>query len=152
MNLPLDTKVYILIPINHTEERPLTKELDLLSEKGFSRVYYDGEIIQIEISKSNLKKDAASFDQNRIFVLIDRFVVSQDEDNKNRISDSVSSAFNESHGECVVLPLDGELLYFNNRFELDGMVFWSQVIRCLIFNNPYGASFQNVKDMDDDRN
>ena len=139
MNLPLDTKVYILIPINHTEERPLTKELDLLSEKGFSRVYYDGEIIQIEDFKVEFEKDAASFDQNRIFVLIDRFVVSQDEDNKNRISDSVSSAFNESHGECVVLPLDGELLYFNNRFELDGMVFLEPSHQMFNFNNPYGA-------------
>ncbi|MEZ4909787.1 MAG: excinuclease ABC subunit UvrA [Saprospiraceae bacterium] len=140
-SLPESTKVYILIPVAISIDRPLIKELDLYSQKGFTRVYIDGEISAIEDVLKTLE-DAA--DQNQMYskpihILIDRFVVNQDEDNKNRIADSVLSAFNESHGDCIVFPLEGEMRHFSNRFEMDGISFLEPNHQMFNYNNPYGA-------------
>lgn len=139
-SLPDDTKVYILIPVTHADDRPLAKELDLFSQKGFTRVYICGEISAIDDVLATIDSGSNAIDKNEpIYVLIDRFVVNQDEDNKNRIADSVLSAFNESHGDCIVLPLDGDMQYFSNRFEMDGISFLEPNHQMFNYNNPYGA-------------
>jgi excinuclease ABC subunit A len=71
--------------------------------------------------------------------LIDRFVVNDDDDNRKRVADSVQVAFNESEGECLVSLTDGSTQYFNNRFELDGLIFIEPTHQLFNYNNPFGA-------------
>lgn len=73
--------------------------------------------------KSFKGKQTTTSHKMEIRVLIDRFVVSDDEENRKRIADSVLTAFSESEGECYVQAGQKKEVYFNNRFELDGMEF-----------------------------
>ncbi|MEO8862321.1 MAG: excinuclease ABC subunit UvrA, partial [Ginsengibacter sp.] len=113
--------------------------LNILMQKGFSRIYVDGEVLRIEDiqEKKNL---SAIFTHKSPYVLIDRLVVKDfDEDDKHRIADSVTTAFYEGEGE-VTLEINGStLLHFSNKYELDGIKFEEPVPNLFSFNNPYGA-------------
>ncbi|MGE7773752.1 excinuclease ABC subunit UvrA [Chitinophaga sp. NPDC101104] len=134
--LPHGAKVQILVPFRqHANRKPL-EELNILMQKGFSRLYAGGSLVRIE----ELLEEKAPKIAAETFVLIDRIVVKDfEEDDKHRIADSVQTAFYESEGYCT-LEVDGKLgPVFSNRFELDGIQFEEPVPNLFSFNNPYGA-------------
>lgn len=134
--LPTGARVQILVPFRqHANRKPL-EELNILMQKGFSRLYTGGSLTRIEeLLEEKAPKIAAG-----TFVLVDRIVVKDfEEDDKHRIADSVQTAFYESEGYCT-LEVDGQLgPVFSNRFELDGIQFEEPVPNLFSFNNPYGA-------------
>ena len=141
-SLELDSKVQLLIPLQRKHDRTIGQELDLLMQKGYSRVIYENSITTIEelIENDKINKDeSVKSTKQEIKILIDRFVVNEDEDNRKRVADSVLVAFSESEGECYVSVINGEEKYFNNRFELDGIVFLEPSHQLFNYNNPYGA-------------
>ena len=73
-------------------------------------------------------------------ILIDRAAVNAtDEDLTFRLSDSVQTAFFESHGDCAVYVEGATKKSFSDRFELDGISFTEPSINLFSFNNPFGA-------------
>ncbi|WP_291910897.1 excinuclease ABC subunit UvrA [Chitinophaga sp. CB10] len=138
--LPTGAKVLLLVPFRRHAKREAKEELNILMQKGFSRLYVPGGegngLLRIEelleAKKVVVPKDA--------WVLIDRLVVKDfDEDDKHRIADSVQTQFYESEGDSFV-EVDGKAIkHFSNRFELDGMQFEEPVPNLFSFNNPYGA-------------
>lgn len=153
--LPEDTRVLLLVEINATDKE-LKKKLDIYMQNGFSRVLVNDEVMQIEdfhVSKTKAKNQ-------KVFLLIDRFsVIKDDEDNRNRIADSVQTAFFEGHGECFIHVLNDDGSYevqtFSNKFELDGITFEEPSVNFFSFNNPYGAcktceGFGSVIGIDED--
>ncbi|MCB0664392.1 MAG: excinuclease ABC subunit UvrA [Saprospiraceae bacterium] len=156
------TKVMLLIPLHQQYvERTIHQELTLLLQKGYSRVLYNEEQLYIEDllqSKDKvLKKKIADIDKAMIRVVIDRFVVDhENEDNRKRIADSVATAFNESGGECYIHSGKDEEAFFNNKFELDGIVFIEPNQHLFNYNNPFGAcprceGFGRVMGIDEDK-
>jgi excinuclease ABC subunit A len=130
-----EARVMILAPLHQHTDRSLSKELDLLLQKGYSRIYADGEVYFIEELLEQKKPKLGK----EIYILVDRAVIYKaDEDLQFRIADSVQTAFFEGHGECRVLYGDEERV-FSDRFELDGMVFEEPSVNFFSFNNPYGA-------------
>jgi len=152
-SLPADTRVTILAPLLRTEPgRPMSKELDLLLQKGYGRVVLaDGQNAFIEDLIGEGKPEV----EGDIFILIDRAAVQPgDEDLQFRLSDSVQTAFFEGHGTCVV-KLDNETRTFSDKFELDGEVFEEPSVNFFSFNNSYGAchtceGFGSVLGIDED--
>lgn len=141
-SLELDSKVQLLIPLQRKHDRTIGQELDLLMQKGYSRVIFEKSITTIEelLENDKINKDESVIStKQEIKILIDRFVVNEDEDNRKRVADSVLVAFSESEGECYVSVINGEEKYFNNRFELDGIVFLEPSHQLFNYNNPYGA-------------
>ncbi|HPK08969.1 MAG TPA: excinuclease ABC subunit UvrA [Saprospiraceae bacterium] len=137
-----EQKVQLFIPFPNKEDRTFLSELDLLLQKGFTRISMSGELIQIEdiISENNpmLSKSCDKI-EGGILVLIDRFTCEKSDENKYRISDSVTTAFQEGEGNCIVQILGIEEREFNNRFELDGLIFPEPTPQLFNYNNPYGA-------------
>jgi excinuclease ABC subunit A len=134
--LKTGSKVQILVPFRqHANRKPL-EELNILMQKGFSRLYVGGELVRIEElqEQKNPKIPATAY------VLIDRIVVKDfEEDDKHRIADSIQTAFYEGEGDCH-LEVDGKMKqHFSNRFELDGLKFEEPVPNLFSFNNPFGA-------------
>jgi excinuclease ABC subunit A len=73
-------------------------------------------------------------------ILIDRAAVNAtDEDLTFRLSDSVQTAFFESHGDCSIYVEGQDKKNFTDRFELDGISFTEPSINLFSFNNPFGA-------------
>jgi len=151
-------KVYILIALKQHKNRELKEELHILVQKGFSRMYIDGEIIRLEDLLEG--KAQSGNKKSKIFVLVDRIVVKEfDEDDIHRLSDSIGTAFYEGEGDVFIevqkgvgsqegirnltpnseLQTETSLLHFNNRFELDGLQFEEPSPNLFSFNNPYGA-------------
>ena len=140
--LPGTEKVHLYILLQNNHPRPISQELSILMQKGYSRVRYNGEIEYIEdILKGKLKKDkrlSTEF-RNILFILIDRFAVDPSSENRKRVADSVLTTFSEGFGECLVVTENGDEKIFNNRFELDGIIFPEPTHQLFNYNNPYGA-------------
>ncbi len=159
--LPKGTKVVIIVPFKQHAKRETREELNILMQKGFSRMYYReegdvsceasvvsnkaGEIIRIEelleLNDKDLRKKLPTHDSRlTTHVLIDRIVTKDfDEDDLHRLSDSIGTAFYEGEGEMYVEVDNTRLLHFSNKFELDGIQFEEPVPNLFSFNNPYGA-------------
>lgn len=128
-------KVLILIPFKQHKNRNATEELNILLQKGFSRLY-DGNTHHIEDLLENPKWKPAK----ESYVLVDRLVVKAfDEDDIHRMGDSIGTAFYEGEGALQLEINATKKLPFTNRFELDGMQFEEPVPNLFSFNNPFGA-------------
>ncbi len=161
VNLKENDKALILVSFKQHKNRDAKEELNILLQKGFSRIYTNNEIVRIEdlleLKDSELKKKLASnIPPLTPYILIDRLVIKQfDEDDKHRIADSVSTAFFEGEGE-IILEVNGEKqLPFSDKFELDGIKFEEPSPNLFSFNNPYGAcptceGFSQVLGIDED--
>jgi excinuclease ABC subunit A len=151
-SLPDGTKVQLFGPVpTDYGDRKLNQELELLLQKGYTRILANQELTEIEdfLAQGSKVLDKKLDDlepEEEVLLLIDRFVIDpEDEDNQRRIADSVNTAFAECSGEAIIIPIreqDSELpswKAFNNRFELDGIVFLEPTPALFNFNNPYGA-------------
>ncbi|MBP6477786.1 MAG: excinuclease ABC subunit UvrA [Chitinophagaceae bacterium] len=165
IKLKTGDKVFILATFKQHTNRDLKEELNILVQKGFSRIYSkdtkaktEGEIYRIEELIELSDKEIKS--KKITHILIDRIVVKDfDDDDKHRIADSIGTAFYEGEGDVYLevqgsqqstfkklkdtshspLTIHHSLLHFNNRFELDGMQFEEPVPNLFSFNNPFGA-------------
>jgi excinuclease ABC subunit A len=178
---PEGTRIQLFIPLPYKyKDRTLQQELDLLLQKGYTRVLIDNELQNIqevlEKGHPDLAKAIGTLQEKNPLILIDRFIVAKDDtENGKRIGDSVQTAFYESEGEAVVSPLPsspqeggatpyslpsgegrGGAVTFNNRFELDNITFLDPTPQLFNFNNPYGAcpsceGFSMVMGIDEDK-
>ena len=143
---PAGDRILILVPFKQHTNRNTTEELNILLQKGFSRLYINKETVRIEdllapaADNSKVKKQEPKLPKTDSFLLIDRIIVKDfDEDDQHRLADSVGTAFYEGEGQ-MLLEINGEeKIAFTNRFEMDGIRFEEPVPNLFSFNNPYGA-------------
>ncbi len=133
-------KVLLLAGFKPQKNRNLKEELNILLQKGFSRLYSNKEIVRIEDLLEAKKPSTINY-QPSTFLLVDRFVVKDfDQDDKHRMADSVTTAFYEGEGQLFLeINGDNKHKHFSNKFEADGIVFEEPVPNLFSFNNPYGA-------------
>jgi len=164
------SKVFILAAFRQHRNRDIREELNILLQKGFTRIYVsalsrtqkenpvtESATYHIEDLLQNADDFEVAFQYpENVYILIDRIVVKEfDEDDEHRLGDSIGTAFYEGEGD-VYVEVNGErLLAFNNRFELDGMQFEEPSPNLFSFNNPYGAcptceGFSMVLGIDED--
>ncbi|HMU72165.1 MAG TPA: excinuclease ABC subunit UvrA, partial [Ferruginibacter sp.] len=130
-------KVLLLVPFRQHAKRNVKEELNILLQKGFSRLYINKEVQRIEDLLEQAKPEP---DKKNSYILIDRLVVKDfDDDEKHRIADSVNTGFYEGEGELFVEVNGNKPLHFSNKFEADGMLFEEPVPNLFSFNNPFGA-------------
>ncbi len=162
VNLKEDDKVFILATFKQHKNRDIKEELNILVQKGFSRVYSrESGVGSVESGVKSQESGVTHRIEELLelpgkeqrakkitHILIDRIVVKDfDDDDKHRMADSISTAFYEGEGDVYIevqtpdsrLPTPNSLLHFNNRFEADGMQFEEPVPNLFSFNNPFGA-------------
>lgn len=147
-----DTKFYVLFPIPRHEDNDLPDELQVLKEKGFTRLLQIDQEEIIDITTEDAHLSAVNRDDYR--VLVDRLAVTKTEDNRGRIAGSLETAFREGQGRCSIKIRNSDLdrsesiralinefgeMAFSERFEMDGMEFNEPSPQMFSFNNPYGA-------------
>lgn len=136
-----DKKILILAPLVEHADRSILDECQLLIQKGYTRLKFKDEIIDLEElvdDADTLKKLQAK--PREIAILIDRLISKpDDEETIFRLGDSVQTAYFEGEGVCWI-EVDGQKrTQFSNKFELDGQVFEEPSLNLFSFNNPYGA-------------
>ena len=138
-NLNAGDKVLLLVPFKQHAKRNVKEELNILLQKGFSRLYMNNEVVPIEdLLESDKKINIKNPDS--VFLLIDRLIAKKfDEDERHRVADSVNTAFYEGEGEMYIEVNKNKPLHFSNKFEADGIQFEEPVPNLFSFNNPFGA-------------
>lgn len=130
------TKAMILSPILGFEKYGVDRQLKLLFDQGYSRLFLDGETIQMEDILESPPKNI-----NDSLLLIDRIVCRfEEEEEESRIADSIQLAFGEGNGECFIFFPDTKKTFdFSTKFELNGTIFQEPNEHFFTFNNPFGA-------------
>nr|WKN38178.1 excinuclease ABC subunit UvrA [Tunicatimonas sp. TK19036] len=151
---PEGTKLMVLCPLIRHEKRSLADELNVLLQKGFTRIKVNDEVLFMEEVLETKPDESAEYR-----IMIDRASVQPgDEDLQFRLADSVQTAFFEGEGVCeveIVTKEDAQLHRFSDKFEQDGIVFEEPSVNLFSFNNPYGAcrtceGFGKVLGIDED--
>jgi len=136
-------KILVIVPFKNSINRDTAEEINILLQKGFSRLYWNDEILRMEDLLEDKKHPIfkqKKTDQSGIHILIDRLVKKIfDEEDLHRIADSVNTAFYEGEGKLDLLINDQVRISFSNKFELDGLLFEEPVPNLFSFNNPFGA-------------
>ena len=129
-------KAMVLSPIHGFEKYGTQRQLELLRDQGYVRLFLDETAILIE---DVIEKSPKNIEES--YLLIDRIKIDFDnEEEDSRISDSISLAFSEGNGNCFIyFPEDNSFHKFSTLFELDGMEFQEPSEHFFTFNNPYGA-------------
>lgn len=150
-SLPIKQKVYIVVPFQTHSDRTVAAELNILMQKGFTRIATIAADDAIELQEiEDIVADEAAIltiensPVHTLFVLVDRLVSKKayEEDDLHQVADSINTAFYESDGACTILVVGEEKVtrrLFNNKFEADDIVFEEPTPNLFSFNNPFGA-------------
>lgn len=135
-------KVIILVPIqNKYHERPGYREFEMLLQKGYNRYIKDDRTGYLEDWLEENKDYAGTVKDLRndgYYILLDRLIKRGEEEELQRVADTVGLAFAEFYGTCI-LEINGKKHKFNNRFELDDIEFIEPSVHLFNSNNPIGA-------------
>lgn len=129
-------RLLICAPFTHLSQYGKERSIQLLREQGYSRVFYNHEIVSLDdLDPAQLKET------DLLYIIVDRIVAqTPDDDIRGRLADSVQLAFAEGGNECMIRTMEsGHEQVFSGRFELDGMVFTEPTPHLFTFNNPFGA-------------
>jgi excinuclease ABC subunit A len=163
--LPEGTRFYVLFPIQEevsrkdakpqkktakkkttlkSEELSVSAFLILLLQQGFSRLYRDGQIIELQ-----RPEDYPFDDFNDTYVLIDR--LKADPEIRQRLVDSLEICFREGHAAVIEVASSPESnakqettnqkLKFSDKFicKYDGTLYEEPEPHLFSFNSPFGA-------------
>ena len=131
-----DEKAVILAPLHGFEKYGTQRQLEILKQQGYVRLYFKNEFLLIDDAIENTPKGIEKSE-----LVVDRISIDFSiEENVSRYGDSISLAYAEGDGYCSVLSMkDNKIQTFSNRFELDGMEFQEPNEHFFTFNNPFGA-------------
>jgi len=129
-------KLVILATVCLQTDKDMQYQLEILAQQGMTRALQDNRMIGVE----ELASDKTFLKSGIARLVIDRIVVSREEENISRIGDSVQTAFQVGHGYCRIWDPEKEVSHdFSTRFERDGISFEEPTEHLFSFNNPLGA-------------
>ncbi|MEE9186612.1 MAG: excinuclease ABC subunit A, partial [Bacteroidota bacterium] len=130
-----EAKFYVLFPLPEHSKVSLRGELDVQKKRGFFRVLYRNEIV--DLNRQSVRKAK----KHDVHILVDRLVYRKNGDD-GRIRDSLETAFNAGEGYASISFVEsGLLLNFNQQFECSEcrIGYEEPQPRLFSFNNPFGA-------------
>lgn len=144
----IGSKIIMLVILKQHKNRLISEELNLLMQKGFSRIAIANSNHIAPESHQRIE-DLLALSQNEllqttqhkiVYVVVDRIIAKNfNEEDIHRLSDSINTAFDEGEGNLYIQINEQQLLHFSNQFELDGIRFEYPIPNLFSFNNPYGA-------------
>ncbi len=153
--LPEDTTAVLLVALNKVE----TQYIASLHSQGFARLMHNGEFIRITDILSDNNNNCppvlgeraqgaegvnSSFltPNSSLYLVVDRVTVNSSDELRNRLYDSIETAFFEGKDYCTVAHKENDewqYTEFSKAFEADGIKFELPSERMFSFNNPLGA-------------
>jgi len=140
LSYPVGTRFAIYAPLMLPQGRKLDEHLTVLQKEGYTRVELFGVTERIQ----DVVKKTAGLNPDDVEIVIDRMEVSDDKLLRNRLADSIETAFFEGRDECRLKIFNSdnkptETFVFSKRFEADGITFEEPSDMMFNFNNPAGA-------------
>ena len=132
------TRFVIMAPLKVAEGRTMERQLQMMIQEGYARIYHNGEFTRIDDFLETA--DVEKVSKEDVYLLIDRLSVDDAKDVVARIIDSAETAFYEGDGQCRLMFLPSNIVYdFSTRFEADGIRFEEPSDNMFSFNSPVGA-------------
>ena len=123
-----------------TQLSALNAQLTTLNSQGFSRLMHNGEFIRIsDILSDNSRLSTLD---SQLYLVVDRVTANSSNELRNRLYDSIETAFFEGKDYCTVAHKENDewqYTEFSKAFEADGIKFELPSERMFSFNNPLGA-------------
>ena len=147
-SLPEGTTAVILVPLEIKKEKQavqlstLNSQLSTFNSQGFARLMHNGEFIRISDLLQDPNNASRLTPNSSLYLIVDRITANQTNQLRNRLYDSVETAFFEGKEHCTIAHKEEEgWLYteFSKSFEADGIKFELPSERMFSFNNPLGA-------------
>jgi excinuclease ABC subunit A len=131
--------------------RAIREAIDTLRRKGFGRLLVSGRAESFD----DVDVEALA-GRTTLQVVVDRIQLSA-EDNRQRLTDSIETAYREGGGAAWAIEVQGRTDVFSERFECRqcGITYEDPQPRLFSFNNPFGAcptchGFGNIIELDMD--
>lgn len=133
-------KFYLGFPIHSHEGRTLKDELDLLKKKGFFRIFYKNELIDLNSQFLDNSLDGIDNSSKKdVVVILDRFKIKKGKV-RQLLAESIETGFKEGEGRLTIINADkNELKHFTKFYECCGIRYEEPEPRFFSFNNPFGA-------------
>ena len=148
ISLPEGTTAVLLVPISDakqetkdTRKKAQETQLSTLNSQGFTRLMHNGEFIRISDILSDNSNSLSTLNK-QLYLVVDRVTVNSSNELRNRLYDSVETAFFEGKDYCTIAHKEGDewqYTEFSKAFEADGITFELPSERMFSFNNPLGA-------------
>ncbi|MFC2102803.1 excinuclease ABC subunit UvrA [Bacteroidota bacterium] len=128
-----DSKFYLGFPLFEHEGHTVKEEIDSIKKRGFFRIYYKGELVDLN------EKDFLPKTKKGINIVVERIKITKD-DLRERLSDSIEVTFKEGEDRLVLINPDSKKIKeFNKYYECCGIRYEEPEPRFFSFNNPFGA-------------
>ncbi len=127
-------RIQVIAPVIRARKGEHTKLFETIRKEGYVRVRVDGVVYDIgEVPALNKKV------KHTIDVIVDRLIVRPD--SKQRLTESLETAFAFGAGLAKVAIIDGDELLFSQNYACPdcGVSIEELAPRMFSFNNPYGA-------------
>ena len=142
LQLPADTRIMIAFPLPRSARISHERVVENLRALGFMRVMASGEMLDLDdataLEPKKLGHNLAGAED--LLVIVDRTVVAPDA--RERVADSVNTAFSEGEGEVQIIVPGSKPMKFNDTAKCadhPDIKFLDPTPRLFSFNNPYGS-------------
>ncbi len=129
-------RVVIAAPLLLKQSEGIVERILTLMEDGVNRVRYRGEVMLVEEFMPHVTADMSLDD---VMIVVDRIIVSHEQDVVSRVTDSVARAMGYGSGVVHVITNGDMVESFSSRYDEDGVVFERPTEHLFSFNNPVGA-------------
>ena len=127
-------RVVVAAPLLLKQSEGIVERILTLMEDGVSRVRYEDEVMLVE---EFMPRISADMPLDNIEIIVDRLVLTHEQDTVSRLSDSVARAMGYGAGEVHIITDRVEV--FTSRYEEDGVTYERPTEHLFSFNNPMGA-------------
>lgn len=149
---PEGCAVTIVAPVE-VRSKGFATELTLALQKGFTRIWDEGKVLEIE----DLLEEKKLKGKKIFYLLIDRLILDKGDLSvlRTRLADSIQTAYYEGHNHCGIQFNKSPIHLFSALFSADNMVFERPSPDFFSFNSPHGActvceGFGRVMGIDED--
>jgi excinuclease ABC subunit A len=130
-------KIYIEAPIAREKKGTFKDAFEKFLKKGYLRIEIDGETYRLE-EVPDLNKNV----RHNINLVIDRLILTKDDEIKHRIFDSIELALKEGNGFVIIKDIDSnETKFYSEKMmcPVCGISMPEITPKLFSFNSPYGA-------------
>ena len=127
-------RIVVAAPLLLKQSEGIVERILTLMEDGVNRIRYNGEIMLVEEFMPSVSGDMSLAN---IEIIVDRLVLTHEQDTVSRLSDSVARAMGYGAGEVHIITDKVEV--FTSRYEEEGVTYERPTEHLFSFNNPMGA-------------
>ena len=130
-----DQRIAVLAPTKLSHKKKLSEKIDYLKSRGFFRVRYDGEYVDLDDNPETFRSDTKKLD-----IVIDRLKASPS--SRQRLCESIETALRQANNQVTFVSLENETeVTLSSIFSCSQCGYEIDDIepRMFSFNNPLGA-------------